>query len=150
MEEAVIHPRWVLIFVMVICCYWATGCSPFTRKASFPEPPAASYRVTHFTVTGIGDPERVKAAMVTPDFFKTTKALPLFGRLFLSEDYQGKAQTILLGKQFWQRRFGGNPAVIGSRMEVDGRPMTIIGIMPGDFDLPPGTEIWRPQESFER
>ena len=141
-----IHTRLVLIFVTVICCHWATGCSLFVPKASYPEPPPTSYRVGYFTVTATGGPERVQAAVVMPDFFKATNARPLFGRVFIAENYQGKAQAILLSHKFWQRRFVGNPSVIGATVNVDGRAMTIIGIMPSDFDLPPGTEFWRAQE----
>src|SRR5205085_3587425 len=132
--------------VTVICCYWATGCSYFVHKASYPEPPPTTYRVGYFTVTATGGPERVQVAVVMPDFFKAVNARPLIGRLFIAEDYQGKAQTILVSHKFWQRRFGGNPNIIGTTVDVDGKSMTIIGVMPNDFDLPRGTEFWRAQE----
>ncbi|MEP7339109.1 MAG: ABC transporter permease [Acidobacteriota bacterium] len=129
----------------VICSCWATGCSLFVPKASYPEPPPTSYRVGYFSITG-KYPERVQAAVVMPDFFKAVKATPSLGRLFIAEDYQDKAQTILLSHNFWQRRFGGNPNIIGTTIEVDGKPVTMIGVMPNDFDLPRGTEFWRAQE----
>jgi len=141
------NTRLVLILAMAMCCS-AIGCSAYRRTSSYPEPPATSYRVTHLTVTGIGDPERVQAAVVTPDFFKTTKALPLFGRLFLAEDYRGPARYVVLSHRFWQRKFGGNPNAIGMRVEVDGKTWTIIGMMPESFDLPPGAQLWMPQETL--
>jgi len=142
------HPRRILIYVTFAGCYWLTGCSLFIPKASYPEPPPASYRVKYFTVGGTDFPERVQAAELTPDFFNAVKTRPLLGRLFIPEDYQGKARTVVLSYQFWQRRFGGNPAIVGTTLDVDRKAVTIIGVMPRDFDLPRGAALWTARESF--
>jgi len=68
--------------------------------------------------------------------------MPSLGRLFLTEDYQGKTQNILLSHNLWQRRFSGDPSIIGRTIEVDRKIVTVIGIMPYGFDLPRGTEFW--------
>jgi putative ABC transport system permease protein len=52
--------------------------------------------------------------------------------------------SVVLSHGFWQRRFGGDPHVIGRAVDVDGRPRTIIGIMPRDVEVPVPTDIWLP------
>jgi hypothetical protein len=120
------------------------GCIHHLRKTSYAEPPASSYRVKHFSVTGPGDRERVQAATVTPDFFKTTRVQPILGRVFVSEEYQAAPQTVLLNHRFWQRRFSGNPAVIGTTLLLNKQNFTVIGVLPADFDFPAETELWLP------
>lgn|GEM_PF-3420676 len=131
------------VFSMMVCCCLMTGCIHL-HVPSYVRPPASSYRVTHFSITGSALPERIQAAAVTPDFFKTTRVQPILGRLFVTEEYQAAPQTILLNYRFWQRSFSGNPAVIGTILELNKQRFTIIGVLPPDFDLPAETELWLP------
>lgn len=133
----------VILLIIVYCCLM-TGCIHHLHKPSYAEPPASSYRVTHFSVTGTALPERIQAAAVTPDFFKTTRVQPILGRLFVAEEYQAAPQTILLNYRFWQRIYSGNPAVIGTTLELNKQSLNIIGVLPPDFDHPAETELWLP------
>jgi predicted permease len=103
----------------------------------------AAYRQRDATLSGIDQPERVYATDATLNFFLTIRAHAGAGRVFSNggDDTDG---SVVLSHGFWQRRFGGDANVIGRVVDVDGRPRTIIGIMPTDFDVPVPTDIWLP------
>jgi putative ABC transport system permease protein len=86
--------------------------------------------------TGGGQPEQVQASTVTPGFF-TMVGDPFFlGRDFLPEEGEvGKDQVAILTHRLWQQRFGGDRAIVGREVRIDGKPHTIVGIMaPGLAD----------------
>ena len=100
---------------------------------------------------GEGEPERVRSARVGADVFPILGVAPILGRGFLTEeDFPGAPNVIVLGHALWQRRFGGDPAVIGREMQVNGEASTIVGVMPPGFKLPldfsaaGATEAWQP------
>ena len=71
------------------------------------------------------------AALVTADWLSTLGVRPGFGRGFLAEEFlPGKDNVGVLTHVYWQRRFGGDPAVIGRLLRIDGRPVTIVGVLP--------------------
>src|SRR6185369_15415869 len=70
---------------------------------------------------------------------------PLYGRVFgPEEDRPGAERVAVLSHSLWQRRFGGDPAVIGTRIRLDRELTLITGIMPRGFDFPRGSELWIP------
>jgi putative ABC transport system permease protein len=95
---------------------------------------------------GQGDPQRLEAVAVSANLLPTLGASPAFGRLFTAEDdTPDAAKTVLLSYRLWQARFGGDPAVLGRKMILDGAPNTIIGVMPREFRFPSSeAEIWQP------
>jgi len=105
----------------------------------------AAYRQRDATLTGINQPERVYATDATPNFFATLRAEAAAGRTFLSSGEDIDASVVVLSHGLWQRDFGGDAHVIGRVVDVDGRPRTIIGIMPSDFEVPVPTELWLPR-----
>ena len=85
-------------------------------------------------VTGVGDPEQVQALDVTYGTLQALGVQPVLGRWFSqADDTPGTPETVMLTYGYWQRRFGGNPAVVGRSLDVDSRPRTVIGVMPRDF-----------------
>jgi putative ABC transport system permease protein len=93
--------------------------------------------VGFFTITGDGDPERVAGTQVTAGFFTTLGVSPRLGRTFtLEDDREGVASTTLLTHAFWQRRFGGDPDVVGKSLEVNALVHEIIGVLPPSFRHP--------------
>jgi hypothetical protein len=99
-----------------------------------------------FNLSGDGEPETIRGWIVTQGFFETLGAAPLYGRAFLPEEYQpGKGQVIVIGHGLWQRRFGADTNLIGRQLTLNGRPHTVIGVMPPEFQYPPGREIWAPR-----
>lgn len=96
-----------------------------------------AYDDTNYNLTGKGDPEQVVGATVTAHFFETLGVRPLLGRVFGPEDEkQGAARLIVMSHGFWERRFGKDPSVVGQSVTLNGRPHTIIGVMPPEF-VPP-------------
>jgi putative ABC transport system permease protein len=95
-------------------------------------------------ITGIDEPERVTGFRVTPEFFRTLGERPALGRAFTDDEgREANADRVILGHPLWQRRFGGDPAVIGRVVQLNGQPHTIVGVMGEDFIFPPGAELWK-------
>jgi putative ABC transport system permease protein len=92
-----------------------------------------------------GSPQRVVGASVSPSLFPMLGAQPLLGRTFLAEEAQpGRDHEVVLSYGLWRRVFGGNPNVIGSTIDIDGVPMSVVGVMPAGFAYPDEAEIWGP------
>ena len=109
----------------------------------------AGYGGDAYTITGNGDPKTVFAAMVTTNFFSTLGVTPMLGRDFLpGEDLpSGQGPTVaLLTYSFWRSDFGGDRSIVGRQVRLDGKPVTIVGILPRDFELTPAgiLPIWVP------
>ena len=117
------------------------------RGASTLEAVAAiSGNNTGFNLTGRGTSVHVEGANVTASFFEVTGVEPALGRVFTeTEDQPGTNDVVVLGYPMWQLYFGGDPNVVGDRIELDGQPHTVVGVMPETFKAPLGeAEIWRP------
>lgn len=90
-----------------------------------------------------GGAERVGTAGVTAGFFETLGVVPVVGRTIApDEEVPGGPAVVLIGHGLWQRRFGGDPAIAGKPVSINGAPHTVIGVLPPDFDFPRGAE-WR-------
>jgi predicted permease len=88
-------------------------------------------------VTGLGNPEQVNMLLVTQGFLPALGVQPVFGRWFSAADDQpGAPETAILSNGYWQRRFGGDPGVVGSVVTVDSRPREVIGVMAARFSFP--------------
>jgi putative ABC transport system permease protein len=85
-------------------------------------------------LTGIGQPERLIASRTTAEFFRVFGVPPQLGRTFVAgEDHAGREKVVVLSHGFWQRRFGGDTAVVGRKIVLDGEPHDVIGVMPVGF-----------------
>jgi putative ABC transport system permease protein len=90
-------------------------------------------------------PERFNMARVTTGLFTLIRIPPAAGRGFTADDGRaGAAEVVLLGHGVWQNRYGGNPDVIGRAVRVNGKPATIIGVMPEGFKFPNNEDFWMP------
>lgn len=86
------------------------------------------------TVTGVADPEQVRTLNVTAGVLRALAVAPTFGRWFTEDDdTPGTPETVILTYGYWQRRFGGEPSVIGRSITIDSRQREIVGIMPQTF-----------------
>jgi len=89
---------------------------------------------TSVSVTGLTEPERVEALLLTDGIFPILRVQPILGRAFSSaDDSPGSPETAILSYTYWQRRFGGDPGIVGGKLIVDGRPRDVIGVMPQSF-----------------
>ncbi len=89
-------------------------------------------------------PERIEATRASAEFFPALGVSPSYGRVFDSSDDRPQADaTVVLSWGLWKRRFGGDTAIVGREVLLDGRPYTVIGIMPSWFAYPDAqTQMW--------
>lgn len=100
-------------------------------------------------MSGIGDAERVPGMGVGDGYFKIMRIEPILGRAFTSEEQiDGQDMVIILSFGLWQHRFGGDPNVAGKTVLLDGRPHTIVGVMPAGLHSLPTTLIGAPAEFY--
>ncbi|HXW08705.1 MAG TPA: ABC transporter permease [Vicinamibacterales bacterium] len=111
---------------------------------------AAIYE-TEANLTGGQEPERIRGAFVTWNLFETLGVRPMLGRTFTEAEAQrDPAYTVLLSYGLWKRRFGGDPAIVGQSVQLNGNSHAVVGVMPESFRLPLDyrkdrpTEVWTP------
>ena len=109
--------------------------------------------VRNSIVPGEGEPEQVKLGVVTDNFLSLLCSKPALGRLFTSEDVLAdNTDTLIISYGLWQRRFGGDPSVIGRALRVGDGAVTVVGVLPQDFRLifpddssvPPNVDLFMP------
>jgi predicted permease len=89
------------------------------------------------SVTGLAEPEEVRALDVTDGLLPMLGATPALGRLFSKQDDSpGTAETTMLMAGYWHTRFGNDPSVIGRRILVNGVPREVVGVLPDSFAFP--------------
>ncbi len=96
----------------------------------------ALYQLGSATFTTVESPERVGAATVTPNVFEVLGVEPAVGRAFTWDEARTQAPVALVAHETWQRRWNGDPTVVGRPVEIDGGSVTLIGVMPPGFILP--------------
>lgn len=101
-----------------------------------------------FTLTGKGAPESVQGDRVRPEYFKLIGIPPLLGRTFLpTESEAGNSRVVILSNSLWRERYSSDPNIVGERLDVDGVPHTVIGVMPERASLAlhvPSARLWMP------
>jgi putative ABC transport system permease protein len=100
-------------------------------------------------LTGREHPEHLRGLQLTAQMFQVLGVGPVLGRTFnADEDQPGHDRVVVLSHRLWQRRFGGDAAVVGQQVTFDGESYTIIGVMPPDFQFAPfwatRAELWAP------
>jgi predicted permease len=100
-------------------------------------------------LTGSGEPERLQGMVVSANLFATLGAEPLKGRVFLPEENQpGRNRVVVLSHGLWQRRFAGDPNLVGRTITLNGETSEVIGIMPASFqfgrEIGPAPDLWGP------
>jgi predicted permease len=128
----------------LVALYWRTAASP-TWSISYPNfldwvrdnrsfSALAAYREDDFSLTGIDEPERLTAEMISASFFPLLGVQPSVGRAFLPEEDQvGAAPVVLISSGLWKRKFGSAPSAVGKSLTLDGKAYTIVGVVPEGF-----------------
>src|SRR5262245_6123871 len=97
------------------------------------------------TLTGAGEPQQLVAFSVSGDFFTVFGVTPAFGRpISREDDVPNGGRVIAISYGLWQRRFGGDPKIVGTPVMVDGQPVTVVSVMPASFNYPAGADAWVP------
>ena len=115
------------------------------RKASQTFERISGYTGPSFALTGLGDPAQIRGAAVTHEFFETMGVRPVHGRTFTAADgAPGAGQTAVVSHGFWLNRLGGDRAVTGRKITLNGAAYEVIGVMPESFAHPQDAEVWTP------
>jgi putative ABC transport system permease protein len=108
----------------------------------------AFYQTT-MNMTGRGEPEDINVNRVNADFFQALGVAPAMGRDFLTaEDQIGGADVAMLSNAFWRSQLNSDPNVLGKSLSLDGKPTTIVGVLPRSFEFPfqqPQPDVWVPR-----
>ena len=112
----------------------------------------AAFMPRGISLTDIDEPEQLPGSFVSANLFPALGVTPTLGRTFLpDEDRPGGGRAVILSHGLWQRRFGGDPGIIGKALTLDGASHTVVGVMPADFQFPipgqfpiPPTQLWVP------
>ncbi len=99
-----------------------------------------------FVANGQGDPERLRGAGVSAEWLGGLGIEPVLGRAFTADEHRvGEASgSVLIGYGLWQRRWGGAPGAVGATLHLNGRPRTVVGVLPRGFRFPYEAELWVP------
>lgn len=96
----------------------------------------AFFDQTAYTLTGVGEPERLTAVPVAGDFLDVLGVAPAHGRTFtVEEGERGGPPAALLANGFWRRRYAGDPGVVGRTITLNERAYTVVGVLPPTFDF---------------
>jgi predicted permease len=96
-------------------------------------------------IGGVSIPVRVTVAQTSFNFFSALGSEPMLGRAFApSEDVPGNDSFAVIGYSLWQQIFAGDPRVLGSKLLLNGAPLTIVGVAPPGFDYPRKSSVWTP------
>ena len=96
-------------------------------------------------ITGVDLPEQVRGARMTVNALRVMERKPILGHDFSeADDAPGADHVVLLGYGLWQRRFGGDSGIVGRTVWVNGEGYRVAGVMPPDFSMPVGVQLWAP------
>ena len=111
----------------------------------------AAFNVSNATLSGEGVAERVRASVITPNFLQVLGVRPLLGSVFSDDAVeQANGDLVILSHALWFRRYGGDPAVVGQTVRIDGRPHGVVGVLGPEFRQPERSlrwqeaQLWRP------
>jgi putative ABC transport system permease protein len=110
----------------------------------------AAFNYWHPTLSGVGQAERIMGSVVTPNIFNVLGVAPMLGSGFSPEHgIPGNNNVVILSHGFWQRRFGGDPSLVGRTITLSSVAYTVLGVMPADFRHPEPhvlgeAQVWRP------
>jgi len=106
----------------------------------------ASYHGADYILTGRGEPARLQGEVVTADLFPLLGVAPILGRTFLpDEDKPSNGRVAILSEQLFRKRFNSDPSILNQAITLEGRPFTVVGVMPASFEFPiqnEPVELW--------
>jgi putative ABC transport system permease protein len=96
-------------------------------------------------LTGGTQPERVNGSEASPALFSVLRVTPVLGRTFLPEETDVKqSKVVLISEALWKRRFGADPNLTSSTIQLDGEAYTVVGVLPDSFKFPEKVDLWLP------
>lgn len=106
----------------------------------------AVFRPRNQTVELNGSPQQIRGMLVTPSWFHLLRVSPMIGRPFAEEEGEvGRDQEVILSYGLWKQLYAGDKSVLGGNLRISGRPFTIVGVMPPNFNfVEPEVRLWMP------
>jgi predicted permease len=106
----------------------------------------AIFRPRDQTVELNGAPQQIRGMLVTPSWFKLLRVSPALGRAFTEEEGEiGNDQKVVLSQGLWRELYAGDKSALGRELRISGRPFTIVGVMPPNFNfIEPDVRLWMP------
>lgn len=127
---------------------WVAGADYFDYRdqaTAFEELAAVLPFPTDYGVTGAGEAELAPAGVASVNLFGALGVGPALGRPFRPEDgLEGAANVVMISHGFWQRRFGGDPEVVGRSLSLNSEPYTVVGVLPAGFFFMYRADVWIP------
>jgi putative ABC transport system permease protein len=103
------------------------------------------YHAMSFILFGHGDPDRVRAAVVSANYFDLFEVKPFLGRTFLAgDDKLGAAPVLMLSYEYWKNKFSGDPDIVGKTFEMNDKVHTVVGVLPPLPQYPLETDVYMP------
>jgi putative ABC transport system permease protein len=109
----------------------------------------AAFESSFFNLSGDATPEEISGERVSTNLFSVLGVQPFRGRLFLADEEQREKAAVLVSYGLWQQRYGGDPALVGKRISLNGESYPVVGILPATFDdaiakasLAPHPQLW--------
>src|SRR5207247_7474154 len=107
------------------------------------------YSGNNFTLTGAGEPVRLAGALMSADVFAGLRTQPEIGRVFREdEDKPGAPPVAVISHALWQNRFGGDAGIVNRTISLNGKPYSVLGVMPAGFEFPNKVDLWVPVGPF--
>src|SRR5438309_6756472 len=111
----------------------------------------AAIQEATFIISGGDKPERYLGGQISADAFSFLGVQPILGRQFRPEEDQlNAAPVVLIGYEIWQNHFGGDRGVVGKTIPINGKQVTIIGVMPKGWRFPEICDLWMPLQMNEK
>lgn len=102
----------------------------------------AAWSTRNVTLSGAGDPDRIRVTAATASLFSTLGARPLIGSFFdANDEVRTNGSAIVLAERLWRQRFGAEPTVLGRVVRLDGEPYTIVGVLPDRMAYPDSSSV---------
>jgi putative ABC transport system permease protein len=115
------------------------------RSRSFEHLAAYQYSTANLAGSEGFEPERMATCLTGEDFFRVVGAEPELGRVFTpAESQMGADREVILSHNFWVRRFAADRGIVGQTVQIDGRAVSVVGVMPAGFDFPAVMDAWMP------
>ena len=103
------------------------------------------YHAMSFILFGHGDPDRVRSAVVSANYFDLFEVKPLLGRTFVPDDDKlGAPPVLLLSYEYWKNKFGSDPTIVGKTFEMNDKVHTVVGVLPPLPQYPTETDVYMP------
>lgn len=122
------------------------NASDWTRETRL-FPALTYFSLDQAVLSDAGESQYVNSAYVSRPFADALGIKPLSGRWFSADEARkGGPAVAVVAERLWRRRFGADPSLVGASIQFDGKPVTVIGIMPNTFAYPVGSDVWLPAE----